>query len=62
MEPLDFVIGTSSLNLKKIVPYHLDLEKYSKSIPKNYVSFEGLGMNLVMKTNSIDKKIILKCS
>jgi hypothetical protein len=59
MEPLDLLIGPSSLPLvfqKKNVPYHLDLEKYPKSILENYVSFSGLGMNLAMKTNSIDQK------
>jgi hypothetical protein len=35
----------------------LDLKKYPKNIPKNYVSFLKLGMNLAMKTNSIDKNI-----
>jgi hypothetical protein len=60
MEPLDFFIDTSSLPLysKKIVPDHLDLEKYPKNIPKNYVNFWSLGMNLAVKTNFIDKKII----
>jgi hypothetical protein len=54
METLDLLIGLSNLLLafqKTIVPYHLDLEKYFKSILKNYVSFGGLGMNLAMKTN-----------
>jgi hypothetical protein len=44
-------------HFKKIVPYHLDLEKYPKSIPKYYVHFLRLGMNLVMKTRSFDKNI-----
>jgi hypothetical protein len=60
MEHLDFLIGTSSLPLasqRHFVLYHLDLEKYFKGIPKNYVSLLRVEDNLVMKTNSIDKKI-----
>jgi hypothetical protein len=50
--------------------YHdLDLKKYPKSIPNNYVIFLGLGMILVMKRKSINQNIynkifttlILKC-
>jgi len=57
MKPLDFLIGPSSLPLafqKKL--YHLIW--IWKNTPKiNYVSFLKLGMNLAMKTNSIDKNI-----
>jgi hypothetical protein len=38
MEPLDFLIDTSSFFVifqTKIVPYHLDLKKNSKKILKN---------------------------
>jgi len=66
MEHLDFLIGTSSLPLtfqKYFVPYHLDMEKYSKSIPKNYATFFRVDDNFIMKTNSIDINIyILECS
>jgi hypothetical protein len=37
--------------------HHLDLKKHPKNIPKNYVIFQGLGMILVMKTNSINQNI-----
>jgi hypothetical protein len=48
-----------NLSISSLAPlaYHLDLEKYPKSILKNYVHFLGLGMNLAMKTKSFDKKI-----
>jgi hypothetical protein len=34
----------------------MDLKKYAKNIPKNYVIFWGLGMILAMKINFINQK------
>jgi len=39
---------------KQFVSYHLDLKKYPKSIPNNFVIFQELGMILVLKTNFIN--------
>jgi hypothetical protein len=35
--------------------YHLNLKKYLKNNPNNYVIFQRLGMILVMETNSINQ-------
>jgi hypothetical protein len=62
MEPLDLFISPSCFPLafQKKCTISFGFGKYPKSIPKNCVYFLGLGMNLVMKTNSIDKIIYIK--
>ncbi len=45
---------------KQFVSYNLNFKKYPKSIFKIYVIFQGLGMILVMKKNSINQKTYIK--
>jgi hypothetical protein len=59
MKLLVFFIGIFNLLLafQSNLCHHLDWKKYPKSIFKNYVIFQGLGMILVMKTNFINQNI-----
>jgi hypothetical protein len=40
---------------KKNCVISFGFEKYSKNNPNNYVIFQGLGMILIMETNSINQ-------
>jgi len=62
MEPLDLFISPSCflLAFQKKRTISFGFGKVPKSIPKNCVYFLGLGMNLVMKKNSIEKIIYIR--